>query len=76
MISRTQDGTNRRENAEPKRSSPAESMLNFTAILCFVAGVVGIIKAVEMQLASDGLLCAGGSLAACALVGFLYFRNE
>ena len=76
MISGTHGETNRAETARAKRSSPAETTLNFTALGCLVAGVVGIIKAVEMQRATDGLLCALGSLAACVLVCYLYFRHD
>ena len=76
MTARTHGETERHEATEPKRASGAEATLNFAAAGCLVAGMVGIIKAVEMQRASDGLLCVIGSLAACALVCFLYFRNE
>jgi UDP-N-acetylmuramyl pentapeptide phosphotransferase/UDP-N-acetylglucosamine-1-phosphate transferase len=75
MIARTHGETNRPETVRPKRTSPAETTLNFTALGCLVAGIVGIIKAVEMQRATDGLLCVLGSLAACVLVCYLYFRN-
>jgi UDP-N-acetylmuramyl pentapeptide phosphotransferase/UDP-N-acetylglucosamine-1-phosphate transferase len=76
MTARTHGEPQRREAAEPKRASGAEATLNFAAAGCLVAGMVGIIKAVEMQRATDGLLCVIGSLAACALVCFLYFRND
>lgn len=76
MIAQTHGETERHETAAPKRASAAEATLNFAAVGCLVAGMVGIIRAVEMQQASDGLLCAIGSLAACALVCYLYFRNE
>ncbi len=76
MIAQTHGETHNPETAQPKRSSAAETTLNFTAAGCLIAGIVGIIKAVEMQQATDGMLCALGAAAACVLVCYLYFRND
>jgi len=76
MISQTHGETNRQETVQPKRSSAAENTLNITALGCLVAGIVGIIQAAQMQHATDGLICVVGSMAACVLVCYLYFRKD
>ena len=76
MIAQTDAQMEREEGLEPRRRFDGDAALNFASFGCLVAGVVAMLKAVDMQRASDGLLCAVGSLTACALVGFLYFRND
>ena len=76
MITRTQGETNRQDTTESRRTAASDSALNFAALVCMVAGGIGIVKAMQMQLASDGLLCALGSVTACVLVGYLYFRKD
>ncbi len=64
------------ESIEPKRGFTGDAALNFASFGCLVAGMVAVVKAVDMQQASDGLLCAVGSVAAWALVCYLYLRSQ
>ena len=78
MISQTHIETEAEghDHATAKHTSKAQSVLNFAALGCLLAGAVGILRALEMERAGDGLLCLLGSLAACGLVCYLYFHKD
>jgi UDP-N-acetylmuramyl pentapeptide phosphotransferase/UDP-N-acetylglucosamine-1-phosphate transferase len=54
----------------------ADTALGFAVIGCFVAGGVGISKAVDMTSGLDVLLCLLGSVAAFGMVFYIYFRRD
>jgi predicted outer membrane lipoprotein len=66
----------RQEHAVVHRHSTAQTVLNFAALGCLLASALGILKALEMERVGDGLICLLGSLVACGLVCYLYFRND
>ncbi len=68
--------TDHQDRAVSQRHSTAQTVLNFAALGCLLAGAIGIVKAVEMEQAGDGLLCLLGSLVACGLVCYLYFHQD
>jgi hypothetical protein len=74
MTARTHGETERPETAQPKRASGAEATLNFAAVGCLVAGMVGIIKPSKCNV-QPTLLCASVPWPP-APSSALYFRNE
>ena len=59
-----------------KHTSDAETALGFAVMGCLAAGAVGIVKALEMERASDVLLCLLGAVAAFGFVICLYIRKD
>jgi len=73
MITQTQIQTPR-ETTE--RNSSADSVLGYAVLGLFTVGGVGLIKALEMDRASDVLLCLLGSTTAFGAVLFMYLRRH
>ena len=58
------------------RSSSADAALGLAVIGCFVAGAVGILKALDMQNGFDVLLCLLGSVASFGAVIYIYLGRR
>lgn len=58
------------------RSSDADMALGFAVMGLEAAGVIGIIKALDMNNGLDVLLCLLGSVAAFGSVFFVYLRKH
>ena len=71
----TQTQTENRTVA-PERNSSAETVVGFAVLGCLVAGGVGLAKALSMESGFDVLLCLLGSVAAFAMVFYIYFRKS
>lgn len=57
-------------------TSSAETAIGALVIGCFIVGGVGIAKALTMESGFDVLLCLLGSLAAYAMVLYIYSRKS
>jgi hypothetical protein len=65
------------QDARASKSLPkASGLLNVAAAGSLIAGTVGIIRALEMERAGDGLLCIFALVAAMSLVCYLYCQRD
>jgi hypothetical protein len=62
-------------NAPQAGTSSPNMVLEVVVLACLVPGVIGILKALEMEHTLDTLLCLVGSLAACGWLCRLYCRR-
>jgi hypothetical protein len=68
----TQSNTERVEN---EATSTRTSALDWAVFGCLAAGAVGIIKALNMEKASDVLVCLVGAVLAFGVVFFAHLRK-
>lgn len=76
MTTQTSAETKSQDTTATTRVSEAETAIGFAVMGCLVAGAVGIVKALEMERASDVLLCLLGSVAAFGFVIYIHFRRD
>ncbi|HWH69921.1 MAG TPA: hypothetical protein VNT26_11075 [Candidatus Sulfotelmatobacter sp.] len=64
------------ESLTTRRAARARKALEVAAVCCLLGGAVGIHRALQMEQATDTMLCLAGSFGACVMVCYLYFRRE
>lgn len=67
--------TDTRNRSESENSS-ADTMLGFAVLGLLGAGVVGVIKAMDMSSGTDVLLCLLGSVAAFGTVTYIFLGKR
>ncbi|MFO1477138.1 MAG: hypothetical protein U1F98_10860 [Verrucomicrobiota bacterium] len=63
---------------EPEKEAPdsaGESVVGMAALGCLTAGVVGIMKALNMQTGADVMFCLVGASAAFGVLFYICFRR-
>jgi hypothetical protein len=66
----------RNRNACAPKGGLGGILLNLAGLGCLIGGAIGIIQAVEMEQAGEGVLCLLASIAATSLVCYLFFQNR